>query len=101
VSLLGDRARDSAEAELAVSVNKVFFGVVLLSPAKGDERKDADKETAEGGKTGADDGNVDLDDGPDGNLELDVTLVWGVPVMADEEFKTDNTDDGRTRDASV
>lgn len=101
VSFFGDRVWDSVEVEFVVFVNKVFFGVVFLSLVKGDERKDVDKEIVEGGKIGVDDGNVDFDDGLDGNFEFDVILVWGVLVMVDEEFKMDNIDDGWIRDVLV
>lgn len=97
VRLLRDGTGDGAEAELAVTLGgEVLVGLVLVgTDTQGQTREDANEETAEGGEAGADDGNVDLDDGPDGNVELDVTLVGRLPVVTDEALKTDATDNGR------
>jgi hypothetical protein len=72
-----------------------------VGAAEGHEGEDSYEETAEGRKAGADDGDVDLDNGPNGKLELDVTLVGRIPVVANKTCETDGTDNGRAACASL
>lgn len=100
VGLFGDGSRDGTEAKVAVAgdeVLRLIVGTVTVGGhAERQEGEEANEQGAESGQTSANDGAVDLDGGPDGEVELDPTLVGRGPIVLNETDETHDTDDGGT-----
>ena len=100
---LDDGAADGAKGAVAAAVGLLLgqmpaagAGVALAAKLGGDAADKGDDEGADRGQAGADDADVDLDGGPDGEHAFYPRGVGRVDVVGDERLETDAADDSDT-----
>lgn len=90
------RLRYGPKSQLPVSVGEILLRVVLVRAAKAHTGEDSDEEDAESREAGTDYTDIDFNDGPDGNVELDVALIFRVPIVLNEQVEAYAANDCRT-----